>query len=305
MFEWDDARFFLAVTRSGSLSAAARKLKVNQSTVGRRIASLEDALGVRLFERTPEGFALAPGGERFLPRAEKMEDEVDATIREIAGQESRLTGSVRLTTSDAVGPVFVTPLLARFHERFPEIEIELIADNRRLNLSRREADMAVRIGRPTESSLFARRIGNMGYGLYGAAAYVREQGIKDGAIAGRKFVGYDAEHHNTAEIRWIRQHGRVERCTFTSGSTIALVEAVANGFGLGVLPCYIADARSELVRVLPPERVVVSEIWLVLHRDLRQSARMRACADFLADAFARNALKLAGSRRAMKAISSP
>src|SRR5258708_1768577 len=130
MFEWDDARHFLAVHRTGSLSAAARDLGVNQSTVGRRLVSLEERLRAKLFFRTRDGFRIAPAGEKLLTHAERMEDEAIAIAREIAGQETKLTGSVRLTAPDMFGARIVAPLLAAFHARYPEIDLELDTDNR-------------------------------------------------------------------------------------------------------------------------------------------------------------------------------
>jgi DNA-binding transcriptional LysR family regulator len=299
MFEWDDARYFLAVQRAGTLSAAARKLKVNQSTVGRRLSGLEDVLGVKLFQRSSDGFTLTLAGERFLPRAERIEAEIHETAIEISGQESKLTGTVRMTTPDAFGPRFIAPLLGEFHRRFPEIDLEMIADNRRLNLSRREADMAIRVGRPNEPSLLSRCLGRMGYAVYAAPAYVAERGRPKGfEFSAHDLVMLVDSVGSTVDGTFLARHAKRRRAVFKSNSSFALLGAVTAGLGIGVLPCYLVSGL-DLVRLLPPERVVVKEIWLVLHKELQHAARIRAVVEFLVETLHDNAAVLAGSARAL------
>jgi DNA-binding transcriptional LysR family regulator len=298
MFEWDDARSFLAVFRSGSLSAAARQLRVNQSTVGRRVAALEDALGARLFFKTPDGYVLAPAGERLLPHATRMEDEAHALEREVLGQESQLTGSIRITASDAFSVRVVSELLVAFHERYPDIQLELIADNRPLSLTKREADMCLRFGRPKEPLLVTRRLLDFPSAVYASHAYVTRRGKVTDHFAGHDFVMFDEGLNYGPEARWIAQHARDARIVLRSNSTLAQLAAVRGGMGLAVLPTYLGDATPELARVVPPEATYTETLWLVLHRDLQHAARIRACAEFLTAALAERAADLGGGRRA-------
>src|SRR5215470_1273417 len=161
VFDWNDARYFLAVARLGSLSKAARLLGVRQSTVGRRIAALEAALEARLFERATGGWAPTPAGEAFAQRAGRIEDEALSAERMLAGREGRAAGTVRLTAPQAFGFSFVVPLLAQLRVEQPDIVVELIAENAPLDLSRREADLALRLGRPEQKRLVTRRLGDI------------------------------------------------------------------------------------------------------------------------------------------------
>ncbi len=294
MFEWDDARFFLAVHRTSSLSEAGRQLKVNQSTVGRRLHALEERLGGRLFLQTPDGYFLAPAGERLLPHAERMEEEALAIEREASGQEARLTGTVRVTAPDAFGAVVVAPILAELHRKAPGIALELVAENRTLSLTKREADMALRTVRPREGSLIARRICSLASTLYASAPYLSTHGKPRGDdFAAHEFVGFEEE--TWAESLWLARNGRGARVVMKTNSTIAQLEATRAGMGIGFLPCYLADPDPRLERLLPGEPVVSRGIWLVLHRDLQHAARIRACADLLVDAISRRASDFEGT----------
>jgi len=281
MFEWDDARYFLAVHRTGSLTAAGRQLGVNQSTVSRRMRSLEEALGTRLFVQTQDGYFLSPAGERLLPRAARMEDEALALEREATGQEANLRGPVRVTGADAFSARVLAPLLVDFHARTPGIDLELIADIRTLSLTKREADLAVRTMRPKEPSLVIRRICGLTSAVYAAKSYGK---VDAGDMADHPFVS--ADDATWVESLWLARTAPAARIVFKSNSTEAQLAATKKGIGLGILPCYVADPEPDLVRIVGPEKVVSRDLWLVVHRDLQHTARIRACADFLFDALA-------------------
>jgi DNA-binding transcriptional LysR family regulator len=295
MFEWDDARHFLAIHRKGSLSAAARQLGVNQSTVGRRLLSLEDKLGTKLFIRTRDGFRVAPAGERLLPHAERMEDEATAIAREITGHVAALSGTVRITTADLFGARIVTPLLVRFNERYPEIELELDADDRVRSLSKREADMAVRIGGIPESGVAVRKLGEFGNAVYASKGYLARRGRpRDGEWAGHDFIGFSDSMMRSAESKWIEEHAATGRIALRTISALAQTTGAVAGMGIAVLPCYAGDAEPELVRLVPPSKCVVHPLWLVVHQDMRHAARIRAISDFLAEGIRAQARRLRG-----------
>ncbi|MCY1080195.1 LysR family transcriptional regulator [Archangium lansingense] len=295
MFGWDDARFFLEIHRAGSLSAAGRRLRVNQSTVGRRLAALESVLRVRLFDRTPGGYLLTPAGETLLPRAERMEEEALAAARDVAGGEARLAGTVRLTAPEAFGSRFLTSRLAGFHQRYPDITLELVADNRTFSLSRREADVALRLARPVQPLLVTRQVAEVGTTLYASKGYLsarRKPRTPD--LSGHQLIGFDETFQPEAEVRWLAQHARSARVVFKSNSPQSQLAAAEAGLGLALLPCYLADPVPGLVRVLPVSKGVVRSLWLVLHRDLRHTARVRALADFLGETLHRERGALRG-----------
>jgi DNA-binding transcriptional LysR family regulator len=285
MFEWDDARYFLAVHRGGSLSAAARALRVNQSTVGRRIAALEDALGVRVFAKTPEGYVMTPDGERLLPHVERMEEETFAVGRALAGEPSQVSGLVRITSSDGFGARVLSRVLAELRLAHPEIDVDLIADNRTLSLGRREADLAVRFSRSREAMVVSRRLIDFGSSLYASESYLSRRGRpRDRNYSGHDFIGFTNVPSNQPEAGWLIKFAEAGRIVFTSNSTFALFEATLSGLGIGILPCYLGDTEPSLVCVASPEDVLIETLWLAIHRDLQHSARVRACAEFIVQA---------------------
>lgn len=179
MLDWDDLRYFLAIERHGNLSAAARELGVAQSTVGRRLASLEISLGVRLLERTPEGYVLTVVGHDVRERAQRLEREAHALERTVGSLDRRDVGIVRITCSEAIAGHILAPSLAVLHRKYPDILVELIPSPRDVSLSMREAELSVRITQPTQHDLVIRRIGDLAFGLYASPAYLEERGDID------------------------------------------------------------------------------------------------------------------------------
>lgn len=172
MLDWDDLRYFLAIAQHGSLSAAAKELHVAQSTVGRRLASLERSLGARLLNRTPDGYFPTLAGQNVREQAERLEAEVLALERNVGGRDTRLSGLVRVTCAETVASQILAPCLATLHTEHPEIMIELIPNQRELSLSMREADIAVRLKRPDQHDLVVRRVGSLAFGLYASPEYL-------------------------------------------------------------------------------------------------------------------------------------
>lgn len=286
MFAWDDLRVFLAIARGGSLAAAARTLGVNHSTVFRRLNAFETAVGARLFDRRPEGYGVTAEGAEMLVRATRIEEEVLALDRELSGRDSRLEGTVRVTTTDTVALGLLPPHLARFRQAQPGIEIELAVSNQMYNLSRREADVAIRPAKAPEGAMVGRRLAGIALAAYGARSYL------DGAKTPRVFedladhalVGPDESLSNTAAARWLRAHAPGAAIGCRCDSFMAQFHAVRAGVGLGLLPCFLADPEPALVRLPLPAPELETGLWLLTHEDLRRTARIRAVLDFLAEA---------------------
>jgi DNA-binding transcriptional LysR family regulator len=294
MFEWDDARHFLAVHRKGSLSAAAKQLGVNQSTVGRRLLTLEERLGAKLFFRTRDGYRIAPAGERLLPHAERMEDEATAITREIAGQETTLTGNVCVTAGDLVGPLVIAPLLVRLHAKYPDIDLELDTDNSLRSLSKREADIAVRIGNVAEHGVAARKVCEFGSAAYASKSYLASRGRPRGDDwSGHDFIGFSETRH-VMEARWIEEHAVKGRVVFRGKGTLPQLVMARAGVGIAALPCYAGDAEPDLVRLTPLSQIMRASMWLVVHEDMRHAARIRACVEFLAEGLRAESKRLVG-----------
>ncbi|MEF9385177.1 LysR family transcriptional regulator [Ralstonia solanacearum species complex bacterium KE056] len=283
---WDNARIFLAVARTCTLRGAAQRLGVDQATVGRRIAALEAELSAKLFLRTSTTLVLTPAGEALIGPAETMEHAAHTIERRVAGTDEQLAGTIRVATTDTLAAAFVLPAIAQLRLRHPGIDIVCLAAKSIANLTKREADVAVRTLRPTAPDLIARRIATIEAGLYASRAYVRARGEP---AEGTAFAGHDLVLYPRSEVPWMWEALCGEpvtpsRVVLQSSSVMTIFEAVVAGIGVSELVCCRADAHPELVRVLPGRRRM-QDVWLVTHADLHKTARVRALMDCIVEAF--------------------
>lgn len=284
--DWDDLRLFLAVARAGSLSGAARSLGVTHSTVFRRIGAFETRLGVRLFERLPGGYALTAAGEEMRDSVIRIEEEITALALKVTGQDQRPTGTIRITTTDLLAVGVLPRHVAAFRAEWPEIEIEVIVADTVLDLTRREADVALRIGNPGQETLIGRRVGRLAFAAYAAADR------PPGDPAEGDWIGYGAAHGPLSRnlARWWPDARQVYR----TNSIIAAHAGAKAGIGLAALPCVIADCDPSLIRAAALPEDFMLDLWLLIHEDLRQTARIRIFVDFIAAALAADADLLEG-----------
>lgn len=292
---WDDLRVFLAVAREGSLSAAARQLNVTQPTAGRRLRALEESLSARLFDRLPQGFVPTPAGAALLPLAEEMERSAQAVERRQASIADSVKGTVRVSIGEVMAQ-FLTAHLPELRAHLPEIEIEIPVSHLHANLSRREADLVIRECLPDNPGLIARRLGEIGFAVYGSRDYVVGNPAARSEARYRDCVwaGFDEAHNYFAGQRWLLEklEGRV--LSVRVNDAMVLHEAVRNGVGLGVLACFAADADHGLIRLTPTIPGVTSVQHLIVHHDLRRLPGVRAVMDALVALFEREAASLAG-----------
>ncbi len=286
--DWDDVRFVVAIHHAGSLSGAARQLGVNQTTVARRLAALEGGLGATLFTRADGRQVATALGDAVAARGEAMAVEAEAIARLARdGGDGAAAGNVRLTATESIAARFLVPRLGRFWRRWPHIALEIVPSSGTLNLTRREADMALRLARPRDSGVVARKVGEFGCAPYGRA--------EDGpGFAGRRWVAYDDGLAHLPEARWAARMRGDAPVVLRSSHVLALLEAVRAGHGIGMLPCWLADADPDLMR-LSEDVPVRREAWLVIHAGLRRQARIRAVADWVAAEFAAAGADLAGT----------
>jgi DNA-binding transcriptional LysR family regulator len=286
-FAWDDLRHFLAFARAGSMQAAAKMLGVNQSTVQRRIAELEEAVGHRLVERHLGSYRLTALGEELRPAAEGVEAAVNSFERQLAACDKGLTGTVRVTCGSGVAACLRrTPLIDAFHARYPRLRVELVISDRVLDLSRGEADIAIRIatrsGEPTDETLVRRKIGDVSWSVYASHDYLRRCGRPDNPddLKGHLVIGCDGPIADYPAARWQRSvahHATVAaRCDHWQG----LMLAVRTGGGLAAMPQFQGDSEKELVRVIDDIGLVMP-CHLLMHRDMQHTPRVRAFADFV------------------------
>jgi DNA-binding transcriptional LysR family regulator len=296
--DWEDLRFFLQLARSGNLSEAARRLRVNHTTVARRIARLERDLGVTLFDRGPRGYDVTSQAAKLVEHAERMEGEIDALHRRLSGDQIDLAGTVRITTIDSFATYLLLPALPRFHQRYPMIDVELISANYTLNLTRREADMALRLGRPRDTGLVSRKLTDIPYFLYGATGAVRALKAKCLAdLADQRFLAYDTSMFNVAQEDWLDHTIRDRRIVFRTNTLEPLLTAAREGLGFVMLAAFVGDRDPGLARVPIREAMPARELWLLVHGELRRSPRIRATLDFVIDLVGRERARLSGTSR--------
>jgi DNA-binding transcriptional LysR family regulator len=289
MINWDNARFFLAVARTGTLRAAAAQLGVDQATVGRRIAALEEALSATLFLRTPALFVLTPAGEALLGPAETMEQAALSIERRIAGLDDQLAGTIRVATTDSLGKRFVVPAIAKVRRAHPGIEIVCVTSAQITNLTRREADVAIRTLRPDAPDLIARKLAQLEVGIYASRDYVAARGEpREGeAFEGHDLVMYQQSVSPAMRAALCGEPTSRGRLVFQTQSTAMLFEAALLGFGIAELPCFRADYEPDLVRVMP-HRGEPFDVWVVAHADLYKTARMQVLIAAVAEEFAQS-----------------
>jgi DNA-binding transcriptional LysR family regulator len=259
------------------------------------MAALEQRLGAELFLRTPRGLELTEAGEAILEPARHMEEEARAAELAVTGRDGALAGPVRITATEGLAIDWLTPELAGFQRAHPDIEIQFLIRNTNVNLLEREADIAVRLGRPRQIDLVARKVGDLAYGLYAAKSYLDARGRPrdDEDLRGHQAVVFDELLRHAKLGVWLEASLGPARIVYRSNSLQAQLSAMRAGYGIGAQAHFIASRRTELERLLP-ERALLLDIWLVSHPGLRRSARMRAVYDFLLERFEVARCALAG-----------
>ena len=285
--DWNDLRLVLAIGRAGGLTGAARALGVDHSTVFRRLQAVEARFGLPLFERGPGGaYTPTDGGERVLASAERMEDEVLGTLRDLAGRDRRLTGRLRVTSSETLAYRLLTRHIATFRRAHPGIVVELAVDNRVLSLTRREADVALRPMRPRESDLWGRKLADVAWAVFGARSLLdgRSGPLSPAGLAEWPMIGWEEGAAGIAAAEWLARNVPTEAVVFRTSSLVNQLVAARAGIGLAVLPCYLGDPEPALGRAWSaPLADLISELWIVTHADLRRTARVRAFFDVVAE----------------------
>lgn len=284
--DWADIRLFLAIVDGGSLVAAAEQLDLTQPTVGRRLAAMEARFDTPLFVRSGRRMQLTDAGAGILDSARRIEREMLAIGRTIQVQSSALCGEVTVSATEGTGTEWLTPVLLHFRIRYPEIVVKVQIENRAVDIVHREADIALRLGEPTQPDLIARRLVKVGFGLYASDAYLRGapplEALED--LEAHQLVGLDAtgvgfNYGHTFPV----QHALPGTYAYLSNSPAAQMAAVRAGFGVGVLSHRWAALSGDLTRLLPDYNAAEIDLWLVTHEELRHSARIRAIYDYIAE----------------------
>ncbi len=295
MTSWEDLRFFGAIARTGSLSGAARELHVNHSTVFRRLNALETSLGVRLFDRLQGRYVLTTAGESMDSGVERVHNEIDALERKMLGQDHQLAGEIRLATTDALAQNYLQPNLLRFHQRYPRVRIELLCSNLFFDLSKREADIALRPTNDPPGHLIGRELARSAWAVYGAPAYLedRDPPRDEADLKAHTLIAGDSSLAGVPANRWIQARA-ADTTAMQADSFVTQWSAARTGFGLAVLPCVLADRDAGLIRVLGPIKELETGLWLLTHPDLRQTTRIRTFVGWLGEAIIKDRALFSG-----------
>jgi DNA-binding transcriptional LysR family regulator len=296
---WELYRSFLAVMGEGSLSAAARALGMTQPSLGRHMRELEALLGVALFARSPQGLAPTDLAHELVPHAKAMAAASAALRRTASAGSDDVRGAVRVSASEVIGAEVLPPILADFRQRHPGIVIELVLSNQAADLLRRDADIAIRMLRPTQDALVARHVGKVALGLYAHRRYLAANGrpkhLQD--LARHALIGFD---HEPPYVRSLRPQGLPytrEHFALRTDSDLAALAAIRAGFGIGICQVGLARRDPQLLPLLAQSLALQLDMWVVMHEDLRRSLRVRLLFDHLAAALGQYAQTSAKAAR--------
>jgi DNA-binding transcriptional LysR family regulator len=278
--DWDDYRYFLVIEQAGSVLAAAKRLGVNHTTVLRRIASLEKRLGVRLFERLRTGYTPTAAGEELREVIGRVQQLLINAEHQLAGKDLQLSGIVRIATTDTLSSNLLLPHLGAFRRLHPRIQLQVVSSHQMVNLTHREADVAIRATNHPPDNLLGRKIGVVRSAVYGAAQYLDQQGY-DPTFSGHDWIGLDETLAHLPEYRWLERQIAPERVVLRLSNLSHKLEAVKAGHGIAPLFCFLAEPEPQLIRLTEPEPLFDTAIWLLSHPNLRQVARVRAFMEFI------------------------
>lgn len=303
---WDDLRVFQVLAEAGSLGKAAKELGCDHSTVSRRLASLEEAMGTQLAIRHPTGLQLTPAGEAVAAATSGMRELVDDVTRRVGGEDERAEGVVRISTAPGLAP-FVVQSLPELRERYPRIRVEVIPRLAALDLVRREADIAIRLFREHQGNLIARKVGELGWSLYASERYVatRQVTMDSASLDGHDVIGYDDSLAGLPGAIWLHAQLGDRAPVMVCGDPSSVRSAIVAGLGVSVLPCLLAEGEPRLRR-LTPDVLARTQVFLVIPPDHKHTVRVRVTMDHLVEVFARSTAvlggRVAGAGRAETAI---
>lgn len=288
MFDWEDMRHFIALAEAGTLSGAARALKVDHATVGRRVSALEKVFDTSLIERLPKRWVLTEAGQRVATLAHGMQIQAHSLERAVKAQHSPLSGTVTLSTPPAFASHVLAPRIPALRRLYPDLHLTLLGNQAVASLSQQEADIAVRISRPQEASSVTRKIGTMEFWLYAAPGYTERP------PAEWAFIAYDAKLDHVVEQRWLMEFARERPIVFRANDLACQAAAARAGVGIAVLPCFLAWQDPGLVALDASLKRATREIYLVVHSDLRHMPAVRAVLEFVAEQVAAGMPPLGG-----------
>ncbi|WP_119273593.1 LysR family transcriptional regulator [Taklimakanibacter deserti] len=296
-FDWNDLSYFLELARQGRLMPAAKRLRVDHTTVSRRIAELEKSLDCKLFDRNNSGFALSDAGQRLLSYAESIEANVLAIAQNVSSKPAQISGSVRLGTMEGIASMFLAEHFHEFHQRHPAVLVELLTERHVANLPKRESDILLSFIRPNSPRLVVKKIGEFALRLYASAGYLERRGTPASAsdLVNHVFIDYIEDIVIVRETHWLLDVIKDPTVVFRTSSMLAQQHAAANGVGIVLLPAFSGSLDKRLVSVLPDQASPKRDLWLCVHEDLEYIARIKAVMKFVAELVERRQAFLMGN----------
>lgn len=294
---WDDFRLVKAIADHSGLTGAAAALGVNHSTVFRRLGQIEEQVGLQLFERRKTGYVATAAGVEMSALAGRVEEDVAAFSRRLAGRDVTPSGEVRVTTTDTLYLNLLLPIFAAFRTAYPAIRLDIVIGNQALNLSKRDADVAIRASDAPGETLVGRRLATLNWAIYGRTgdAAAPAEGDDPAGLFARDWVALGDQLGHVKAARYVRDKVAPERIALKSSAVLGLAEAVEQGLGIGPLPCFIADQRPTLTRLLPPDPNFSTGVWILTHPDIRNAPRVRAFMDFVGGELAKKRALIEGT----------
>lgn len=280
--DWDDIRYFLAVSRTGSIRSAATRLGVNHSTVSRRIAQLEQQLGVRLFEKLPTGYLITAAGDEIVDLSERMEEQVNALERKVYGRDTGLTGKLRVTLPQVLATHLIMPDIVRFTRANPAIELEIISSYETLNLTRRQADVAIRLiyeNQNPPEHLYGRKLASVHRSIYVSKSIKCDYETDSNILP----VDWIVKEEDGPLPGWVEPYSSTNNSVYLVSELITQLTATREGLGASILPCYIGDSDPDLARLSAGLSKHYGELWLLTHGDIRNAPRVRVFTEFMAE----------------------
>ena len=278
---WDEFRLVKAIADTGSLAGAGDVLALNHSTVFRRLNALEQDLGSRLFERARTGYVPTPAGEEMVALSARMFDDITEFERKVSGRDVKPSGELRVTTNDSLVAHLTTPMFGAFCRQYPEIKLDVVVDNRALNLTRRDADVAIRATAEPPETLVGRRIASIAWSVYGSKDAQIPQTNDPSDLAMHTWIGFGDAIGSIGPARWMSRAVPSSKVFYKLNTVLGLSQAIEAGLGIGFVPCFIGDKAPGLTRLLQTPMVFDASLWVLTHPDLKNSARVRAFIDFM------------------------
>jgi|TARA_R110001606_G_scaffold32675_3_gene98521 DNA-binding transcriptional LysR family regulator len=291
---WNDFEVVLAIATAGSLSGASRALGVSHATVFRRLGDIEQRLGVSLFERSRTGYRPTLAGEELAETARIMDEAALAAERKVAGRDLEPRGEIWLTTTDSLLMGLLSPLFTQFQHKYPGIVLDVAVSNQLFNLTRREADVAIRPSNAPPENLIGRPLMAIGQAVYGHRSLNLSPGASIKALASQPWIGAGPRLQDSALDQWMDNNALKAACVYRVDTLVNILSAVSSGMGLGVLPCYLADEDPDIIQLTDPIPELEYGLWFLMHPDLRGVVRIHALMDFLTEMVRAQKQRLAG-----------